>query len=301
MTNPWPAGVLTALVTPLAGDELDVGALEALIDNQIGAGIAGFVIGGGTGEYGALTIAERLRLAREAIRIVDGRAATVVQSGALATRDCLTLGRDAERAGATGLLIASPFGEPISWAERLRFYEAVTAATELPVMLYNTPPSGLLTVAEIEQLAQLPRVSAIKDSSGDPVLLGDLLTRFAGSGFSVYIGLDSFLYDAIGSGARGAVFGAANVVPGPVSRVARELLNHGQSPQSRQRWQPLREFLRFMENSPNYMALCKAGCALNGIPVGEVRAPYMMPAPEEVDELARRLKEITDQFAATPW
>ena len=296
MTNSWPAGVLTALVTPLGNDELDVDALGHLIEYQIAAGVSGVVIGGGTGEYGALSLEERRRLAREAVRIIDGRVAAVVQTGALATRDAIALSRDAESIGATGLLVASPFGEPINWTERRHFYAEVTASVELPIMIYNTPPSGLLTLDELKVLANLPNVSAVKDSSGDPVFMGDVLTWSAHADFAVYVGLDSSLYDAISAGARGAVFGAANVVPGPVSDVARDLRQNGPSRDSYQRWQPLRGFLRFMENSPNYMALCKAGCELNGIHVGQVRPPYLMPEPAEITELASRLTEIQTRY-----
>lgn len=299
MSETWPAGVLTALVTPLRDDALDIAALNDLIEYQIAAGVSGFVIGGGTGEYGALTIEERLQLGREAVRIIDGRVAAVVQTGTLATRDALRLSRDAEDAGASSLLIASPYGEPITWAERLHFYEQVTASVTLPIMIYNTPPSGLLTLEELKTLSGLQNVSAVKDSSGDPVFMGDVLAWSQGSDFAVYVGLDSSLYEAVSAGARGAVFGAANVVPGAVSAMARELREHGPSRDSYQRWRPLRQFLRFMENSPNYMALCKAGCALNGVPVGEVRQPYLMPQPAEIAELQERLPEIHRLFTTT--
>lgn len=294
MTWTWPTGVMTALVTPLTDDELDVGALGALIEYQIAGGVVGVVIGGGTGEYGALSIDERVRLAREAIRLVDGRVATVVQTGALSTRDSRRLGVEAQDAGADALLVASPFGEPINWNERFRFYENVTASTSLPMMIYNTPPSGLLTLQQVHRLAELPNVTAIKDSSGDPVLMGDLLAWSSPRDFAVYVGLDSSLYEAVGSGARGAVFGAANVVPRQVSDVARDLIDNGPSVASHRQWLPLRDFLRFMEQSPNYMALCKAGCALNGVDVGAVREPYLPSGQDEIDELARRLSQLGD-------
>lgn len=297
MTTIWPQGLLTALVTPLENDELNVPVLAELIEQQIASGVKGLVIGGGTGEYSLLTTEERLRLGREAIRLIDGRVAAVVHTGALTTRDAITLSQDAAAAGATGLLIASPYGEAISWAERLRFYERVTASVSVPVMIYNTPPSGLLTLDEVRQLAELPNVSAVKDSSGDPVLMGDLLTWSADTDFAVYVGLDSYLYDAIGAGATGAVFGAPNIVPDLLAQIADAVIADGQSEALRARWQPLREFLRFMEVSPNYMALCKAGCALNGIAVGDVREPYLMPHQDEVDELRSRLADVRAAFA----
>lgn len=289
---PWPAGLMTALVTPMRNDRLDTGALAALIERQIAAGVAGLVIAGGTGEYGALTLAERQQLAADAVRLVDGRIAVVVHTGALATEDSITLSRHAQAEGATAILVASPYGEPINWRERVHFYDRVTASVSLPVMVYNTPPSGLLTLDEIRELAELPNISAVKDSSGDPVLMGDLLAWSATTDFSVYVGLDSFLFDAVSAGARGAVFGAASATPEIIARMVRELQSTGSTEAARAHWKLLRPFLRFMERSPNYMAICKAACTLQGIDVGDVREPYLMPEPSELGELEQHLAKV---------
>jgi 4-hydroxy-tetrahydrodipicolinate synthase len=301
MTNsPWPAGLLTALVTPLLDDEIGLAALKPLVDRQIEAGVAGLVVAGGTGEFGALTVQERQLLTTEAVAAIGGRVPVVVQTGALTTRDVVTLSRHAQEAGATNLMVASPFGETINWAERTRFYETVSAAVSIPIMVYNTPSAGLLTLARIQELCELPNITAVKDSSGSPELMGDLVEWAAGSGAAVYVGLDSLMYDAFGVGARGAVFGAANVIPEPLVAVARSLQANGQNEQARALWKHIRTFLRFMEVSPNYMSLCKSGLNLQGLLVGEVRAPYLMSGEDEVKELARRLGELREAFSASP-
>ena len=301
MTNsPWPTGLMTALVTPLHDDKIGVPALKPLVDRQIAAGVAGLVVAGGTGEFGALTVEERQLLTTEAVAAVAGRVPVVVQTGALTTRDAVALSRYAEEAGATNLMVASPFGETINWAERTRFYETVAAAVSIPIMVYNTPSAGLLTLTQIQDLCELPNITAVKDSSGSPELMGDLIEWAAVSGAAVYVGLDSLLYDAIGGGARGAVFGAANVIPEPLVAVVRCLLLHEQTEQARNLWGHLRPVLRFMEQSPNYMSLCKAGLNLQGLWVGEVRAPYLMSDQSEVTMLARHLQELSQAFAASP-
>jgi 4-hydroxy-tetrahydrodipicolinate synthase len=293
----WPTGLLPALVTPLHDDELDVPALGQLIERHVGAGVSGLVIGGGTGEFGALSLDERRALAEESIRLVAGRVPVVVQTGALATRDTIALSRHAQQIGAFGLLVASPFGEPINWAERFRFYEHVTAGVDLPIMIYNTPPAGILTIEQVRQLAVLPNVSAIKDSSGDTTLLGDLLLPSSG-GLDVFVGSDSFLPYAIAGGANGAVFGAASFIPDVVVQMIDRLRTAPNDERTQQLWRELRSFLRFMEQSPNYVALCKAGCGLEGLAVGDVRAPYLMPSEKEVGELAERLTALRTVFGA---
>lgn len=290
--NPWPKGLVTALVTPLRDDGLDLAALAALVDDQIAKGVSGFVVSGGTGEYTALSLDERRLLIREAVRIVDGRVPVIGATGCLSTRDAIVLTRDAQAAGVAGVLVASPYGEAINWRERLAFYSDLDAAVSLPIMIYNTPPSGFLTFEQIRQLAALGNVTAVKDSSGDPELMGDLTIWARTIGFTVYVGKDSFLLEAILNGADGAVFGVANFIPGELVQLIGTLQADGMTPEARARWRAIRPFLRLMEQSPNYIALCKVGCKLRGIDVGDVRRPYLMPEEDELERLATSLQQL---------
>ncbi|VDC28668.1 dihydrodipicolinate synthase family protein [Pseudogemmobacter humi] len=292
-SSPWPIGVITAIVTPLRDDRLDKAALAALIDFQIGGGAVGLVVGGGTGEYAAMNIDERMELVREAVSAARGRIPIIAQTGAIATRDAVRLSRDAEEAGASGLLIASPYAEPISWRERLAFYREVTAAVSIPVMIYNTPPSGILTMAQVRELAELPNVSAIKDSSGDPELLGDLIAFAAERDFGVYLGKDSLLYEAIVTGARGVVFGVPNFIPEVIAKTIADIRAKGSTPGTLADWAKLRPFLRFIETSSNYISLCKLGCKVRGVDVGEARAPYLMPEAGEAAIFTEWVETLT--------
>lgn len=298
----WPQGVMTALVTPMRGDALDLDTLRRVIDRQVEDGVAGLVVAGGTGEYGTLSLEEREQLAVESVRLAAGRLPVILQTGALATRDAIRLSVHAQEAGADAIMVASPYGETISWPERLRFYEQLTAQVSLPVMVYNTPPSGLLTFEQALALAELPHVEAIKDSSGSPELMGDLVTWAAepGHDLAVYVGLDSLLYDAVATGADGAIFGAANLIPAPLSAVARSVREEGPKPESRELWRHIRAMLRAMEVSPNYVSLCKAGMELVGIGVGEARPPYLMPEKWETERLAGLVEDVEAAYAASP-
>jgi 4-hydroxy-tetrahydrodipicolinate synthase len=286
----WPQGLITALVTPLKDDELDLETVGVLVEAQVQAGVKGVVVCGGTGEYGALTLDERERLAEEVTRVADGRVRVLVQTGTLATRDGLRLVEHAGRIGADGLLVASPFGEPINWRERLGFYREVDRTTELPIMIYNTPPSGLLTVDQIIALAELENVAAIKDSSGDMVLLGDLVDL---GELAVYVGMDSLVAPAVMSGADGALVGVSNFVAPELVWVIEQLRQgSGVLGESTPWWPAMRRLLRFMESSSNYIALVKRGCALRGLDVGTVRKPYLLPDADETDKLKELLSAL---------
>ncbi len=280
--TPWPRGLVTALVTPLKDDQVDFAAFRALIDFQINGGAAGLIITGGTGEYGALRFEERAALYARAVEFAAGRVPVIAAPACLSTAETIALARAAVDAGVAGLLLASPFGEPISWDERKAFYAEVAAAVSVPIMIYNTPPAGLLRFDQIAELAAIPGITAVKDSSGDAELMGDLLAWRETSGFTVYVGKDAFLFEAICGGADGAVFGVANFVPRELAGFIALVQGGASLSVIRDRWRELRPLMRIMEGASNYVGLCKAGCALRGIAAGQARRPYKMPDSTEI-------------------
>ena len=288
-----PSGLLTALVTPLQNDAIDTAGLQALIDYQIAEGASGVVVSGGTGEHAALSLTERGELIEAAVRISAGRIPVIAATGCFSTRDTMKLSDKAEQAGVQGLLLASPFAEPISWRERLAFYVEVDRNVSLPIMVYNTPPAGLLSFDQIVELSSLKNVAAVKDSSGDPELLGDVICWATTHDFGVYLGKDSLLFEALAAGIDGAVFGAANFMPRALSDFVRLMRENAGAAEVAAEWSRIRPILRFMEGGSNYVGLCKAGCRLRGLEVGEVRAPYIMPSQQEVADLKELLRQLS--------
>lgn len=295
--KPLPAGMMTALVTPLHNDELDLKSLAALIEYQIANGASGLVASGGTGEYGTLSFDERSRLIRAVVEIANGRVPVIAATGCLSTLDAILLSQDAQASGVLGLLVVSSYGEAINWRERRAFYTELDASVSVPIIIYNTPPAGLLTFEQIRQLSELKNVGAVKDSSGDPELMGDLLAWAKQDDFGVYVGKDSFLYEAVSMGARGVVFGAANFIPSQLSQLIAMLKTRGSTVESLALWARIRPLLRVMEGATNYVALCKIGCKLRGIDVGDVRRPYLMPDADEVGLLTSSLKQLGQDLA----
>lgn len=294
----WPAGLITALVTPMSGDDVDLSTTRQLVAQQVSAGVAGLAVAGGTGEHGALSFHERRQLAREVIDAVDGRVPVIVQTGALTTRDAIALSADAQEIGAAGLLLPAPYGEEVNWREREVYYREVDAAVSIPIMLYNTPSAGLMTVEQVQHLAQLSNVSAIKQSSDDATALGDLLAWSASSDFAVYTGWDTLLTPAILGGAHGALLGTGNIVPEEIVEVVRLCKTGELSPELSAAWGRLRSFLRFIGDAENYVSLVKLAVRLRGLDVGDVRAPYLMPREHEAAALAEQLRILDSATVA---
>src|ERR687892_683894 len=140
MSEPFH-GVLPALITPFTddGDAIDAHALATIVDRLVGAGVAGLVPGGSTGEFTTLSNAERRDLVDTTVEAAAGRVPVVAGTGALSTRETVELSVHAERAGAAAVMIVPPFYDALSWRELLVHYTAVADAIEIPIMYYNLP------------------------------------------------------------------------------------------------------------------------------------------------------------------
>jgi 4-hydroxy-tetrahydrodipicolinate synthase len=294
----WPSGLITALVTPMGDDDVDLDATRKLVEQQVAAGVAGVAVAGGTGEHGALSLDERKRLARAAIEAADGRIAVIVQTGALTTRDAVALSVDAQEIGATGLLVPAPYGEAVTWREREAYYEEVDAAVSAPIMLYNTASAGLMSIEQIQRLSELSNVSAVKQSSDGATALGDLLAWAPTADFAVYTGWDDLTAPAILGGAHGALLGTGNLVPEAIVEVIRLCQTGELSPELAAAWGRLRPFLRLVGEAENYVSLVKLGVRLRGLDVGDVRKPYLMPGEDEAAVLAAALRDFEDATVA---
>jgi 4-hydroxy-tetrahydrodipicolinate synthase len=288
----WPTGLVTALVSPLEGDGINVTGTKELVERQVRAGVSGILVAGGTGEHGALTFDERAELVHIVAETLDGRVPFIVQTGALATRDAVRLTQEAQGMGAAGVLLPAPFGEAVNWREKRAFYEEVDEAASLPIMLYNTRTAGLMTVEQVAELAQLTNVSAIKDSSGDATLFGDLVAWSRAADFAVYTGWDDQLAPAVLGGAHGAVLGAGNVAPELIVQVMDLCYRRQLDDEFDAAWGRLRPFLRFIGQSENYVSIVKLAVQWRGVDVGDVRRPYLMPSERERDALAAVLHNL---------
>ena len=168
-TSPF-GRVLTAMVTPMApGGDLDPKGVDALVDHLLDTGHDGIVVNGTTGESATLTSDESIAMVEQVVRRVQGRAAIVAGVGSNDTRHSVEMARRAAHAGATGLLLVSPYYNKPTQPGLIAHCRAVADATDLPVMLYDIPArTGIpFTVETLTALADHPRILAVKDAKGD--------------------------------------------------------------------------------------------------------------------------------------
>ena len=166
--NWW--GPMPAIVTPF--DErgaIDERLLWQNIDILMSKGATGVVIGGCTGEFWAMSMEERKQLFRLGVQAMAGRGTVIAGTGAIGAADAIALTRAAHDAGCDGGLVLPPFFVKLTDDEIFAHYEAVSRAVDGPVMLYNIPGNAVnaLSPALVRRLAELDKVVAVKESSGD--------------------------------------------------------------------------------------------------------------------------------------
>jgi 4-hydroxy-tetrahydrodipicolinate synthase len=282
-------GVLPALITPFSddGSAIDTGALTAIVDRLIGAGVTGLVPGGSTGEFTTLSNAERRELIEATVEAAADRVPVVAGTGALSTRETVELSVHAEQAGAAAVMIVPPFYEALAWGELLAHYTAVADAIEIPIMYYNLPSaSGVKLTAA--QLRELP-ITCLKDTGGDSVAATELIQTGAPT---LLNGWDTLTFAALAAGVRAVVWGTASILPGECVALHRLLIDDIDLPAARELWARLWPLCQFLEGQ-SYSAAVKAACRLAGDSTGPVRAPLLPLDDAATGKLATLLEHAT--------
>lgn len=270
------SGVLTALATPFTPDgEIDEKTLRRVVDRSVDGGVDGVVACGSTGEFAAMTGAERRRVVETVIDQAAGRVPVVAQTGALSAREAVELSRHAQDAGASVLMVVAPFYEPLTLDETLHYLRTVANAVDTPIMLYNLPPAtGVNLLPEtVGQLAgEVENIRYIKDTSADMSQAGQLIHRY-GDVISTFIGWDSLLLQAISEGAAGVMAGTANVMPAELVSIHRALRD-GDLARARAEWARIYPLMDAIMSAP-FIPAVKAALNAAGFPVGEPREPLL--------------------------
>ncbi|MDP6604320.1 MAG: dihydrodipicolinate synthase family protein, partial [Rhodospirillales bacterium] len=163
-------GSWVALVTPFDGDgAIDEVGFARNVDLCIQGGVDGVLVSGCTGEFWALTDAERVRLFGLCVEAAAGRVPVIGGTGAIRTPDAIALSVAAKDAGCAGVMVMPPFFVKPSAADIVAHYEAISGAVDIPILLYNIPANNVnpLTPELVDRLADVESVVAIKESSLD--------------------------------------------------------------------------------------------------------------------------------------
>lgn len=276
--------LLTAMVTPFTADgSLDVtGAqrlAEYLVDEQ---GNDGLVISGTTGECPTTTDAEKDTLLRAVVEAVGDRARIVAGVGTFSTAHTIELARSAEKAGAHGLLVVTPYYSKPPQAGLLAHFTAVAEASALPVMMYDIPvrTGTPIQTDTMLRLADHPNIVAVKDAKGDPVATS-AVTRHGG--LAVYSGDDKMTLPLLAVGAAGVV-GTPTHLIGRETRRMLEAYESGDVAAALAAHHALLPVFTGFFRTQGVITV-KAAMRLRGLPGGPVRPPLVDATDTEIARL----------------
>ncbi|MFB6677665.1 dihydrodipicolinate synthase family protein [Streptomyces sp. NPDC056390] len=275
---------------------IDEKTLRRLVDRSIDGGVDGVVACGSTGEFAAMSAAERRHVVETVVDQTVGRVPVVAQTGALSTREAVELSRHAQEAGASVLMVVAPYYEPLTLDETLRYLRTVADAVDIPVMLYNLPgATGVnLSPDTVGQLArEVENIQYIKDTSADMTQAGQLIHRH-GDVISTFVGWDSLLLTAISEGAAGVMAGTANVMPAELVSIHRALRS-GELDRARAEWARIWPLMDAMMSAP-FIPAVKAALDATGFPVGEPREPVLgldADTTARISSLVEALSELS--------
>ncbi len=210
-------GIIPPVVTPMTADqEVDLPGLRKHIDLMLARGVHGIFVLGTTGEFYALDEREKFLIVTDAVAHVGGRSPVYVGTGAETTREVIRLTKMAEREGASGVSVITPYFIKPNQNELADHFRRVAESTSLPVVLYNNPATcgGLSIEPEtVARLAEMPNIIGIKDSSGDLQNTIEIIRQTPRDTFSVLNGRDTLILSAIQMGAQGAIPASCNIAP----------------------------------------------------------------------------------------
>jgi len=266
-------GAYTAMVTPFQSDgSLDVPGLAKNAEYQIRNGISGLVVLGTTGESPTVTAEERTRCIRTVVEAARGRVPVIIGVGTNCTRESVEYAREAERLGADGLLIVTPYYNKPTQEGIYQHFRAIAEATPLPAIVYNIAgrTSCNIETATLLRLAALENVVAVKEASGSLPQMMDVLSRVP-EGFSVLSGDDAFAFPLTALGGQGVISVASNLVPGMVSTMVRTALAGDFEEARRMHFELYPLFTKmFVETNPIPI---KTAMNMAGMAAGELRLP----------------------------
>jgi 4-hydroxy-tetrahydrodipicolinate synthase len=282
------AGTWTAIVTPFTDGptpDVDYAALDALVDEQVRAGVDAIVPCGTTGESPTLSHEEHDRVVERVVRRVAGRTLVVAGTGSNSTAEAMRLTRRAAESGADAALVVCPYYNRPSQRMLLEHFGALAEARLLPIVLYNIPARTGVNL-EPDTIASLRRrfphaVVGVKEASGSV----DAVARIRSlCDIAVLSGDDALTLPMMAVGARGVVSVASNLLPKPVASLVHAARN-GDFATARTLHERLQPLFRALFVEPNPVPV-KCALRLLGKGNGNVRAP-LLPALPETEEALR--------------
>ena len=274
-------GSYTVMVTPFTEDgaAVDTAAIERFVDWQIGEGAPGLIPLGSTGEFLSVSEDERRQVVETVVASANGRVPAIVGTADEWTPRAVAFSREAERMGASGVMVVPPYYASPTEDELFEHYRCIAESISLPVMVYNNPNTSNVDLrpAFMARLAEIDNISYVKESSGD-IQRVEEIHQLAPGRMTVFAGYHA--YDSIRLGAKGWVSVCGNIVPRLSADVYDLTAKQGDHAAGRAAYRRLLPLLDAIAGDL-YVSATKAAMEIVGMPMGPPRPPRLpLPAPQ---------------------
>lgn len=296
--------VVTAMVTPFDDNsKIDYAAVERLIEHLLSSGTTALVVCGTTGESPVLEDEEKRQLLKFVVEKTKGRVPVIMGTGSNDTAKSVKASREAEQLGADALLTVAPYYNKPSQDGLKAHFAAITAASALPMMLYNIPGRtgiNINTETTLSLAEQYPNIRALKDSTGSMDQAQEI-ARLTDDRFRLYSGDDYLTLPLLSIGACGVVSVASHIIGSEIRQMVEAFHADNTVEARRIHWKCLPLF-KGLFTSPNptcvkyalsRLGICKPNLRLPLVPLSEAQRKAM-------DELLREVRQPSTSQLATP-
>ena len=207
-------GSFTALVTPFKNGSLDEGAFRGLVEWQIAEGTNGLVPVGTTGESPTLSHDEHKRVIEWCLETARGRVPVIAGAGSNSTKEAIELSQHAEKAGASAVLVVTPYYNKPTQEGLYHHFRAINDAIGIPIIIYNIPGRSVIdmSVDTMRRLFELKNIAGVKDATANVVRVSQQ-RQAMGDGFNQLSGEDASALGFMAHGGHGCISVTSNVAP----------------------------------------------------------------------------------------
>jgi 4-hydroxy-tetrahydrodipicolinate synthase len=266
------SGSIVALVTPFRNGEVDWRSLEQLVEFHLREGTKGIVPCGTTGESATLSHSEHDEVIKAVIKAVGKKVPVIAGTGSNSTDEAIRLTREAEKSGADGALMISPYYNRPTQEGIYQHYKKVAGAVGIPIIVYNIPgrTGSKIEPETLARLAEIKNINGVKEATGSVDQAIDVI-RLCGERLAVYSGEDSLTFSLMALGGKGVISTVANIAPKEMADLTTACLdgNWEKGRDLQFRLIPLIHAV-FLETNPIPI---KTALALMGKCAGELRLP----------------------------
>ncbi len=285
-------GAGVALVTPFSENgEVNYSKLEEILEEQIAGGTDAIISCGTTGESSTMTHEEHIQVVRYTCQVVKGRIPVIAGTGSNCTTEAVHLSQEAQKAGADGLLLVTPYYNKATQKGLTAHYTAIAESVKIPALLYHIPGRTGVTMTP-ETMASLcknvPNIVGVKEASGNFSAMASLM-HMADGCVDLYSGNDDQIVPLLAMGGKGVISVLSNVAPRQTHDICQSFFDGDVKKSLKLQLDavPLIEQL-FCQVNPIPV---KAAMNLMGKAVGGLRMPLTEMEPEHQKNLAAAMRE----------